>query len=272
MAIITGTAIGLGTAAITAGTIASGAAFAASAAGTAVSLSNASKQKKAQARAEVAADEALEEARKKLEVNYMEGLTIQKEPYELAREAALSGSAQIVQAGQAGERGVGAVAGRAALYNQSAQAQARTAMGQELQGLDRAVAAENSRLQAQRVNLDTEEARSETARAQQAGIERANSMSNATAGFASMGKTVGALIPPYLPQGGGGGTPVIPPTTTGNPFGVDTSIPGMMTGFNPMYGRQFGDPQQGLFQPPQMDLPSLNFNIPALSSTPYFTQ
>ena len=44
MAIITGTAIGLGASAITAGTIASGAAFAASAAGTAVNLSNASKE------------------------------------------------------------------------------------------------------------------------------------------------------------------------------------------------------------------------------------
>ena len=256
MAIITGTAIGLGTAAITAGTIASGAAFAASTAGTAISLSKASKQRKAQAEAEDEADKALAAAREKLEVNYLKGLSIQKEPYELAREAGLSGLSQIVQAGQeGGQRGVAATAGRAAIYNQQQQAQARTAMGQELQGLQRAAAAEDARLQTQRVNLDTEEARSETARGQQLGIEAANSQNQAMANIANMASVAGNELPEYL----GKKTP-------------DTSVQDMLTAYNPMYGRQFGDPQQGLFQPifQQMELPSSNFNIPALSSTPNF--
>lgn len=264
MAIITGTAIGLGSAAITAGTIASGAAFAASTAGTAISLSKASKQRKAQAEAEDEADKALAAAREKLEVNYLKGLSIQKEPYELAREAGLSGLSQIVQAGQEGaQRGVAATAGRAAIYNQQQQAQARTAMGQELQGLQRAAAAEDARLQTQRVNLDTAEARSETARGQQLGIEAANSQNQAMANIASMASIAGNELPEYL----GKKTPDIKTLP-----GADTSVQAMLTSYNPMYGRQFGDPQQGLFQPifPQMDLPSSNFNIPALSSTPNF--
>jgi len=201
MAIITGTAIGLGSAAITAGTIASGAAFAASAAGTAVNLSQASKQKKAQAEAEDAADKALESARKKLEVNYLKGLSIQKEPYELAREAGLSGLGQIVQAGQEGEqRGAAATAGRAAIYNQQQQTQARTAMGQELQGLQRAAAAEDARLQGMKVRLDVAEVEGQQAAAQQAALNRAAAQGQAFRSIAQMGAIAGQQIPEYLPS------------------------------------------------------------------------
>lgn len=197
MAIITGTAIA-GTA-ITAGTIASGAAFAASAAGTAVNLSNASKQRKAQQKAEDAASKALDSAREKLEVNYMKGLSIQKEPYELEREAALSGLGQIVQAGQEGEqRGAGVTAGRAAALNQAQQAQTRAAMGRELSGLQKAAAQEESRLQNLRVGLDVKEVEGQQAAAQQAAQNRAASQSQAMQGFAKMGSIAGEQIPEYL--------------------------------------------------------------------------
>jgi len=203
MAIITGTAITAGTAAITAGTIASGAAFAASAAGTAVNLSNASKQKKAQQKAEDAADKALTEARNKLEVNYMKGLSIQKEPYELEREAALSSAAQVLQAGQEGEqRGAAATAGRAAALNQAQQAQTRAAMGKELSGLQRAAAQEESRLQNLRVGLDIKEVEGQTAAAQQAAQNRAAAQSGALQGIAKMGSIAGQQIPEYLNIGG----------------------------------------------------------------------
>ena len=197
MAIITGTAIA-GTA-ITAGTIASGAAFAASAANTAISLSNASKQKKAQKKAEDAASKALEQAREKLEVNYMKGLSIQKEPYELEREAALSGLGQIVQAGQEGEqRGAGVTAGRAAALNQAQQAQTRTAMGRELTALQKAAAAEESRLQNLRVGLDIKEVEGQQAAAQQAAQNRAAAQTQAFQGIAKMGAIAGQQIPEYL--------------------------------------------------------------------------
>jgi len=197
MAIITGTAIA-GTA-ITAGTIASGAAFAASAAGTAVNLSNASKQRKAQQKAEAAASKALDSAREKLEVNYMKGLSIQKEPYELEREAALSGLGQIVQAGQEGEqRGAGVTAGRAAALNQAQQAQTRAAMGRELSGLQKAAAQEESRLQNLRVGLDVKEVEGQQAAAQQAAQNRAAFQGQAMQGIAKMGSIVGEQIPEYL--------------------------------------------------------------------------
>ena len=77
-------------AAATALTIAS---LAATAATTTGSFIQASKQKKLQQKAEREADKALADARKKLDVNFYEGLSIQKEPYELAREALLSSGA-----------------------------------------------------------------------------------------------------------------------------------------------------------------------------------
>ena len=197
MAIISGTAIA--GAAITASTIASGAAFAASAAGTAVNLAQASKQKKAQQEAEEAASVALESARKKLEVNYLKGLSIQKEPYELAREAGLSGLSQIVQAGQEGEqRGAAATAGKANLFNQQQQAQSRTAMGQELQGLQRAAAAEDARLQGLKVDLDVAEVEGQQASAQQAALNRSAAMGNVFKGIGQMGSIAGQQIPEYL--------------------------------------------------------------------------
>ena len=78
-----------------------------------------------------------------------------------------------------------------------------------------------------------------------------------------MASVAGNELPPYL----GKKTPDMKTLP-----GADTSIQGMLTAYNPRYGRQFGDPQQGLFQPifPQMELPSSNFNIDALSSTPNF--
>jgi hypothetical protein len=76
----------------------------------------------------------------------MKGLAIQKEPYELQREALLSAGGQAIQAGIESDRGAAATAGR--VFEQQAQEQGRvrSAMGQELTGIDRLVRGEESRL------------------------------------------------------------------------------------------------------------------------------
>ena len=60
-----------------------------SAAGTGASFIQAGKARREANKAAEKAGKALEEARKKLQVNYLKGLSIQKEPYELAREAGI---------------------------------------------------------------------------------------------------------------------------------------------------------------------------------------
>jgi hypothetical protein len=93
-------------------TIAAGIGLAVTAGTTTMSFVQAGNQKKAQRQAERDADQAMQEARKKLEVNYYDTLSIQKEPYELEREALLSQGAQAIQAGVESERGAAATAGR----------------------------------------------------------------------------------------------------------------------------------------------------------------
>ncbi len=138
-------------------TIAAGIGLAATAATTTASFVQAGKQKEAQRNAERDADEAMAAARKKLEVNFYDKLSIQKEPYELEREALLSQGAEAIQAGVESERGAAATAGRVQLAQQQGQAGIRSAMGQELAGLEKLSAQEEGRLRDVGVQLDLEE-------------------------------------------------------------------------------------------------------------------
>ena len=90
------------------------------------SFVQAGKQRKRQQQAERDAQRAFDEAEQTLNINYFEGRSIPKEPFELQRDAGLSSAQQIVQAGQEGEqRGAVVTAGRAAVLNAAAQRQSR---------------------------------------------------------------------------------------------------------------------------------------------------
>lgn len=138
-------------------TVAAGIGLASTAATTGMSFAQAGKQRKLMREAEAAADSAMQEARKKLEVNVYENLAINKESYELAREAMLSQGAQAIQAGVESERGAAATAGRIQMAQQEGQAGIRTAMGDELQRLEMLSAQEEGRLRDIGVQLDLEE-------------------------------------------------------------------------------------------------------------------
>ena len=77
-----------------------------------VSAAQAAKQSRMQKQAEAQAAKAMADARKRLEVNFYDKLSVKKEPYELAIEAANVAAAQAIQAGQESERGAAATAGR----------------------------------------------------------------------------------------------------------------------------------------------------------------
>lgn len=130
------------------------ASLALSALGTGMSFGQASKQRKAEQKAIRAAEEAMEQARKRLEVNYLDALAIQKEPYELEREALLIAGAQGVEAARESERGAAAGVGRIQLAQQRGQQGIRSAMGKEMTALDKAAAAEDSRLRDAQAQLD----------------------------------------------------------------------------------------------------------------------
>jgi hypothetical protein len=177
--------------------IATGIGLAATAATTGMSFAQASKQNKLQKEAEAKAAEAMAEARKKLEVNFAENLSIQKEPYELEREALLSQGALALQAGIESDRGAETTAGRLQMAQNAAQAGIRSAMGQDLMGIQQQIINEESRLRDKALGLDLGEVEGAQLAARDAEEARAQAMSEGFQGLTSLGQQVSNLVPLY---------------------------------------------------------------------------
>jgi hypothetical protein len=159
-----------------------------SAAGSAFSFIQAGKQSKIEQQAQRDAANALAEAKKKLEVNMLSGLSIAKEPYELEREALLQQGAAALQAGVEGDqRGASATAGRVLQAQQQAQAEVRSDMAQEMADLDLLEAQEDVNLQGQRVGLDLGEVAGQQQIAADARAARAASMQAGVQGLVDVG-------------------------------------------------------------------------------------
>jgi len=162
-----------------------------SAAGSAFSFAEAGKQNKLARDAQRDAANALEEAKKKLEVNYMRGLSIAKEPYELEREALLSQGASALQAGVEGDpRGAAATAGRVMQAQQLAQGQQRASMSKEMQDLSLLAAQEDVNLQKEKASLDLAEATGQQMMAADARRAAAAATQAGVQGLVDMGTTL----------------------------------------------------------------------------------
>lgn len=178
--------------------IAAGIGMATTAATTGASFGQAIKQKRMQKQAQREADRAMADARKKLDVNYLEALAIQKEPYELQREATLQAAATAMEGVREGSaRGAAAGAGRLALATQQGTSQQRADMSKELQELQRATADEEGRLRDIGVQLDLQEVQG----AQQAVADAEAAKRQATAqgvqGLISLGSQAVQAVPLY---------------------------------------------------------------------------
>lgn len=193
-AVIGGTSI----AALSAGTIAAGVSGLASGVGAVMSFSQAGDAKAKAADASKAADKAIAEARKNLDINFYDAIGIQKEPYELQREALLASGAEAVRAGQESERGVAATAGRIQMAQNEAQAGIRTQMGQDLLGLEKLSAAEDSRLRDVGAQISMEEAAgAQLARANYENLA-GTAMSQGMEGIVGAGKAFATSLPLYM--------------------------------------------------------------------------
>jgi hypothetical protein len=128
-----------------------------SAGSTAMSFGQMAKQKKLQREAERDAEEAMAEARKRLDVNYAEGRSIKKEAYDREREAMLVQGAMATEAGIESERGSAATAGRIYAGQQEGQSAIRDAMADEMTNIESDIIDEDSRLRDLNVALDLEE-------------------------------------------------------------------------------------------------------------------
>lgn len=183
--------------------IAAGVGIAATAGTTAMSFSQANKQKKLQKEAESEADKAMAAARGRLDVNYMNALSVQKEPYELQREAMISQGTQATDAAQESERGAAAGAGRVQMAQNEAQSGIRTAMGKELTEIERLKVAEESRLRDLQTQLDLGEVEGAQIAARNAQEMAAQATAQGWEGVTSMATQAANLIPLYPNLGGG---------------------------------------------------------------------
>lgn len=160
----------------------------ASSIGAVASFAQAAKQNKLMKQAQADAQKAMDDARAKLDVNYYKQLAIQKEPYELEREALLSSGAQAIQAGVESERGAAATAGRIQMAQIEGQAGQRTAMGKELSNLAKLTVDEETRLRDEKAMLDLYEAKGQQQAARDAQSAKTAAI---TQGFAGLTSAIG---------------------------------------------------------------------------------
>ena len=220
--------------------IAAGVGIAAAVGSTAMSFSQANKQKKLQKEAESEAEKAMASARGRLDVNYMEALSVQKEPYELQREAMVAQGAQTVDAAQESERGTAAAAGRVQMAQADVQGDIRTAMGKELTEIERLKVAEESRLRDLQTQLDLGEIEGAQMAARNAQEMAAQATAQGFEGVTSAATQAANIIPLYgykkdaaVPGYSGPKASATNNTTLVNPNGTTSQIQTQNFQWNP---------------------------------------
>lgn len=228
----------------------------ATAAGTATaSFVKAKQASKAQQKAERAASDALADARKRLSKNYLEGLSIPKEAYQMETEALLASGQQALQAGLEGEtRGAAATAGRVQMAQQQGQRRIAGAMGQEMLGLQKLAAQEDSRLAGLQAGLDLKEVEGQQEAAMLERVRREQLTQQGIQAAGDLVKLGGEMLPEYLPDSTTRATNKltrqfnrarnrgdISQDMTIGEFGNLNPVTTYAEGYNPAFAQQYGD-------------------------------
>jgi len=137
------------------------------------------------AAAQKAADSALEDARKRLDVNYLEESSIAKQAFELEREGQNLAGARATEAGQMSERGAAATAGRVLAAENTAGRDTSARMEQTLVNRENAILKEDGRLRDENVAIDTAIAEGAQQAIADASAARASAMMSGMEGVTS---------------------------------------------------------------------------------------
>ena len=149
----------------------------------AVSFAQAANQKGIQRDAEKAAEDALKDARSKLNQNFYEGLDLNLTAYDQERDALAGVASAAIQAGQAGERGAGAMAGRVLQGVQQGEQDITNRQVGKMEQLEKLVAGEESRLRDAQANIDMNIATGAQEAAAEAAINSASALSGGVQGL-----------------------------------------------------------------------------------------
>lgn len=199
--------------------------------GAGMSFNQASKAKDARIKADRVAKEKMSEAMKRLDVNYMEALSVPMEAFEQQREQIGQISANVLEAAKEGDqRGVGATAGQVLAGSQAMTDAQRAEMEKTIFNLDAATAEESSRLRDVKTQINLEEAAGAQAAAAEASAMRSASMQQ---GFQQVGNAVQQGIGAADLYSKGGATRAVNKQMKTNPdfksqvAGLDTANQGM---------------------------------------------
>lgn len=207
MAIATMTA---GTAAL----VSAGVAAAGTAASVGMNLSEAAKQKKAQAKAEQAAGEAVKKAEAEYGKEFLAGVQLPTEAYDRALREGTAQQMQSIQALQeADARTLAAGVGKVQAQATDAQTQARDQMAQDMYNLELAQAKEKSANSASIANLNLDKA----AGAQMAAADAEAARASANAGVGSAIVSLGGQMLSAAPLYGKASTPAGVGSFSSNP-------------------------------------------------------
>lgn len=167
---------------------------------TGISMHQQNKAKTAQGKAETAAREAMAKARKRLDVNYQEASSINKDPYTMAIEASLQQGANATQAAKETQRGAAQVGRIQGAQNQMLEAE-RVAYGKELQTREKRILNEDSRLRDINTQLDMGEIEGAQMAAAAEADNAAMAGQDVVAGLGSMAQQAAGMAPLYAGKG-----------------------------------------------------------------------
>jgi hypothetical protein len=167
---------------------------------TGISMHQKNKAETAQGKAEDAARDAMLKARKRLDVNYQEASSINKDPYTMAIEASLQQGANATQAAKETQRGAAQVGRIQGAQNQMLEAE-RVAYGKELQAREQRILDEDSRLRDINTQLDMGEIEGAQMAAAAEADNAAMAGQDVVAGLSSMAQQGVAMAPLYAGKG-----------------------------------------------------------------------
>ena len=207
---MSGVALGLGIAGLVVGV-----------ASTSASFAQAGAQKRKRDAATLAAEKAMADARKRLDVNYMEDLGINKEVYDIARDRSMVSAAGLMESASEGStRGVGSIAGQVYQQDLLGQQEVRAAQEGEVNRIEGLIAGEDSRLAGLQADLSLEEAAGAQQAARDAESARVSAIGEGIEGaISTVGQAV-SMAPLYSK-----GTAAKRKTAMGDVIASDVGVP-----------------------------------------------
>jgi len=233
------------------GAILSGVALGSQLLGAGMSFLDATKNKRKQLEAEKTASKIMADARKRLQVNHMRNLALNK-PYALEREANLSAGAQATEAMRESDRGMGRI-GAIHANQQKAQQKTRSDMASDMFDIDNLIAQEDSRLRDINAQIDLGEVQGNQLAAADAETRRVQNINNGLAAVGGLASTAMGMPALYAKKK------------------VDTS---KLTTSNNLYDSPLVETTETSGMPEQIDFTGLDVNlgeVPNLGRNPMYS-